>query len=132
MGSYSLGPFPRDIKYKVKAEKLGYVITETSTGSFSAKKLASVLVRISDVSGNQLAGVLVSLSGGEKNFRTNEQTGPNGSLSFLALSPGEYFVKPVLKEYDFEPKSKLITVKEGAEEVVQIVGKELHSQLLEH
>ena len=122
MGSYSLGPFPRDIKYKVKAEKLGYVITETSTGSFSAKKLASVLVRISDMSGNQLAGVVVSLSGGESNYRTNEQTGPNGSLSFLALSPGEYFVKPVLKEYEFEPKSKLITVKEGAEEIVDIIG----------
>merc|ERR1712117_360311 len=30
---------------------------------------------------------------------------------------------PVLKEYDFEPKSKLIMVKEGAEEVVEIVGK---------
>jgi len=121
-GSYSLGPFPRDIKYTVKAEKLGYVITETETGSFAAKKLASVLVRISDVDGNQLAGVVVSLSGGESNYRTNEQTGPNGSLSFLALSPGEYFVKPVLKEYEFEPKSKLITVKEGAEEVVDIVG----------
>jgi len=121
-GSYSMGPFPRDIKYKVNAEKLGYVITETSTGSFSAKKLASVLVRISDRSGSQLSGVVVSLSGGESNYRTNEQTGPNGSLSFLALSPGEYFVKPVLKEYEFEPKSKLITVKEGAEEIVDIVG----------
>jgi len=121
-GSYSLGPFPRDIKYTVKTSKLGYVITETKPGNFAAKKLASVLVRISDVSGNQLAGVVVSLSGGETNYRTNEQTGPNGSLSFLALSPGEYFVKPVLKEYEFEPKSKLITVKEGAEEVVDIVG----------
>jgi len=121
-GGYSLGPFPGDIKYTVKADKLGYVITETETGSFAAKKLASVLVRISDVDGNQLASVVVSLSGGESNYRTNEQTGPNGSLSFLALSPGEYFVKPVLKEYEFEPKSKLITVKEGAEEVVDIVG----------
>jgi len=121
-GGYSLGPFPRDIKYSVKAEKLGYVITEMEKGSFSAKKLASVLVRIADVNGAQLAGVVVSLSGGETNYRTNEQTGPNGSLSFLALSPGEYFVKPVLKEYEFEPKSKLITVKEGAEEVVDIIG----------
>ena len=122
-GKYSMGPFKRDITYKLKAEKLGFVISETKDGSFSAKKLASVVVRVVDGSGAALAGVVVSLSGGEKNFRTNEQTGPNGSLSFLALSPGEYFVKPVLKEYDFEPKSKLITVKEGAEEVVEIVGK---------
>ena len=122
-GRYSLGPFSRDIQYTVAAEKLGYVITETERGSFSAKKLASVVVSVVDTAGARLSGVVVSLSGGENNFRTNEQTGPNGSLSFLALSPGEYFVKPVLKEYDFEPKSKLITVKEGAEEVVEIVGK---------
>ena len=121
-GKYSMGPFSRDISYKLRAEKLGFVISETKAGSFSAKKLASVVVTVVDSSGAKLAGVVVSLSGGEKNFRTNEQTGPNGSLSFLALSPGEYFVKPVLKEYDFEPKSKLITVKEGAEEVVEIVG----------
>ena len=122
-GKYSLGPFSRDISYKLKAEKLGFVLSETKAGSFSAKKLASVVVNVVDGSGAKLSGVVVSLSGGENNFRTNEQTGPNGSLSFLALSPGEYFVKPVLKEYDFEPKSKLITVKEGAEEVVDIVGK---------
>ena len=122
-GKYSLGPFNRDISYTLKAEKLGFVLSETKAGSFSAKKLASVVVNVVDSSGAKLAGVVVSLSGGENNFRTNEQTGPNGSLSFLALSPGEYFVKPVLKEYDFEPKSKLITVKEGAEEVVDIVGK---------
>merc|ERR1712226_1215968 len=94
-----------------------------SRGDFQARKLASVVVRLVDEQGAPLPGVLVSLSGGETNYRTNEQTGPNGSLSFLALSPGEYFVKPVLKEYDFEPKSKLIMVKEGAEEVVEIVGK---------
>ena len=94
-------------------------------GSFTAKKLASVLVRLVDEQGAPLPGVLVSLSGGENNYRTNEQTGPNGSLSFLGLSPGEYFVKPVLKEYEFEPRSKLITVKEGAEELVEVTAKRI-------
>ena len=45
-GRYSLGPFSRDIQYTVAAEKLGYVITETERGSFSAKKLASVVVSV--------------------------------------------------------------------------------------
>ena len=94
-------------------------------GSFTAKKLASVLVRLVDEQGAPLPGVLVSVSGGENNYRTNEQTGPNGSLSFLGLSPGEYFVKPVLKEYEFEPRSKLITVKEGAEELVEVTAKRI-------
>ena len=87
------------MKCTVKADKLGYVITETTTGSFSDKKLASVLVRISDGSVNQLAGLVVSLSGGESYYRTNEMS--TLGLLFLALSPAEYFVKPVLKEYEF-------------------------------
>jgi hypothetical protein len=34
-GRYSLGPFPRDLAYTVKAEKLGYILTETETkGSY--------------------------------------------------------------------------------------------------
>jgi len=124
-GSYSVGPFPKDLKYSVKAEKLGYVISEVEgqPGNFNAKKLASVVVKVVDGNGNGLPGVVVSLSGGEENYRTNELTGEGGSLSFLALSPGEYFVKPVLKEFEFTPKSKLISVTEGAEEVVTVVGK---------
>ena len=130
-GKYSLGPFPRDLKYSVTAERLGYVLAPMAgkAGSFTAKKLASVVVRLKDEQGSVLPGVLVSLSGGESNYRTNEQTGPNGSISFLGLSPGEYYVKPVLKEFEFEPKSKLITVKEGAEEVVAVLGKRVSYSL---
>ena len=118
---------PGDLEYTVVADRLGYVLApvEGKAGSFTAKKLASVVVRLVDEQGAPLQGVLVSLSGGETNYRTNEQTGPNGSLSFLGLSPGEYFVKPVLKEYEFEPRSKLITVKEGAEEVVEVTAKRI-------
>ena len=43
-GQYSLGPFPRDLAYSVRAEKLGYIITEAdakgeefSTGRCSPK-----------------------------------------------------------------------------------------------
>ena len=124
----SVSPFlHRDLEYTVGAERLGYVLSpiDGQPGSFTAKKLASVLVRLVDEQGAPLPGVLVSLSGGENNYRTNEQTGPNGSLSFLGLSPGEYFVKPVLKEYEFEPRSKLITVKEGAEELVEVTAKRI-------
>ena len=34
-------------------------------------------------------------------------------------------MKPVLKEYEFEPRSKLITVKEGAEELVEVTAKRI-------
>jgi len=129
-GKYSLGPFPRDLEYSVNIEKLGYIITQSDKpGQFTAKKLASIVVNIEDKEGGRLAEAVVSLSGGEQNFRTNQQTGENGTLSFLGLSPGEYFIKPLLKEYEFNPKSRLITVKEGTEEVVQIVATRVANSL---
>jgi hypothetical protein len=30
-GKYNLGPFPRDLTYTVRAEKLGYIISEAET-----------------------------------------------------------------------------------------------------
>ena len=68
-GDYSLGPFPRNLDYSLQAEKPGYVITQADGGSFSAKKLASVSVKVADEEGQLLEGVLVSLSGGENNYR---------------------------------------------------------------
>jgi hypothetical protein len=121
-GKYSMGPFVRDLDYTVEAEKIGYVLTQGEKGTFSAKKLASIIVNIGDESGKGLGEVVVSLSGGEQNYRTNQQTGENGSISFLALAPGEYYIKPMLKEYEFQPKNKLITITEGTEEVITIIG----------
>jgi len=125
-GKYSVGPFVRDLEYTVEAEKIGYVLTQKEEkGHFSAKKLASIIVKIEDeaAGGQGLAEVVVSLSGGEQNYRANQHTGENGSISFLALSPGEYYIKPMLKEYEFEPKNKLITITEGTEEIIKITGK---------
>lgn len=56
---------------------------------------------------------MLSLSGGEK-YRRNSQTGPEGTLSFLSLSPSEYYLRPMMKEYKFDPPSKMIAVGEGA------------------
>ena len=87
------------------------------------KKLSSVFVHLVDKQGAPLTGV--SLYGGENNYRTNEQTGPNRSLFFCGLSTSKYFVKPVMREYEFHPRSKSITVKEGAEEVVEATSKRI-------
>ena len=57
-GKYAMGPFSRDIKYSVKAQKLGYVITETKTGSFSAKKLA-----LTSLQGDPEPGIVLEVVG---------------------------------------------------------------------
>ena len=46
-----------------------------------------------------------------------------GEAHFLSLSPGEYFVKPQLKEFEFNPKHKLINIKEGQTSTVNFEAK---------
>jgi len=107
-GKYSLGPLPQ-FDYKVEASKQGYVFEETSDG-FKSNKLASILVEVEDVDGSKLDGVVISVSGGR--FRSNTKS-EAGKAEFLSLSPDEYFIKPQLKEYEFNPKHKMQKLQQG-------------------
>jgi len=62
---------------------------------------------------------LLSLSG-EKSYRSNLQTDVNGKISFQFLSPGAYFLKPMMKEYSFEPNSKIIYIEEGVTVTIRL------------
>ncbi|XP_015179273.1 PREDICTED: nodal modulator 1 [Polistes dominula] len=122
-GTYSVGPLDGKIEYSVTAEKEGFVITESdSKGVFLARKLAEIIVQVYDQADNSsLQGVLLSLSGGQ-NYRKNSITSDEGKLIFNSLSPGEYYLRPMMKEYRFEPPSKMINVAEGATVVVNLFG----------
>ena len=119
-GFYKIGPLPGEEKYEVTAEKEGYIFEKDAikTGNFISKKLAAIVVKVNDGE-QELNGAVVSVSGG-KAYRSNMLT-KQGTASFLSLSPGEYFVKPQLKEYEFAPKHQLITIKEG--ETNQVIFK---------
>lgn len=65
--------------------------------------------------------MLLSLSGGES-YRKNSVTSEDGQLVFNSLSPGEYYLRPMMKEYRFDPPSKMINVAEGATVKVQLSG----------
>ncbi|BES94845.1 nodal modulator [Nesidiocoris tenuis] len=123
-GSYKFPPLIPTPNIKVAAEKEGYVLTGLAKlGEFSAHKLAEIIVSVSDMASKEkLQGVLLSLSGG-KNYRRNAQTNADGTMSFLSLSPGEYFLKPMMKEYRFHPQNKIIKVQEGATVPVTLNGE---------
>lgn len=77
-----------------------------------ARKLAEIVAVVTDrADGAPLQGVLLSVSGGS--YRRNSMTGSDGQLSFKSLSPGEYYLRPMLKEYRFEPPALQFEVKEG-------------------
>ncbi|XP_054719447.1 BOS complex subunit NOMO3-like [Uloborus diversus] len=122
-GNFLVGPLENITDYIVTAEVEGYVFSPADKiGHFNAFKLASIVVEVENEDGAPLAGVLLSLSGGT-DYRKNSVTQKNGRLSFLDLGPGQYFLRPMLKEFSFDPASKMIDIKEGTQEAIKIKGK---------
>uniref|UniRef100_A0A673NG20 Nodal modulator 1-like n=1 Tax=Sinocyclocheilus rhinocerous TaxID=307959 RepID=A0A673NG20_9TELE len=121
-GTYSVGPLHSDSLYDISASKEGFVLTpvEGNTGDFKAFALAGVTFEIKAEDGVPLSGVLLSLSGA--NFRSNMLTQDTGLLTFNNLSPGQYYFKPMMKEFRFEPSAQMITVEEGQVLHITITG----------
>ncbi|KAL3886602.1 hypothetical protein ACJMK2_026586 [Sinanodonta woodiana] len=122
-GKFRVGPLHSHMNYNVLAEKEGYVLAkeERETASFRAFKLGKVAVQIVGETQAPLPDVLLSLSGG-KQYRSNNVTGQEGSMIFNDLSPGQYFLRPMMKEYKFEPSSQMIDVLEGTTIDIKIKG----------
>lgn len=107
--------------FRIVAEKESYILTgPDENGIIKSHKLAEINVKVVDnATGEPLQGVLLSLTGGEK-YRKNSMTGEAGSLSFYSLSPGEYFLRPMMKEYKFNPSSQIIEIKEGVTKFIEL------------
>ncbi|CAB3977797.1 Nodal modulator 1 [Paramuricea clavata] len=122
-GIYRVGPLHGNLRYDLSASKEGYILNpvQGEKGHFKAVKLGQIEIKVSDESRNLLSGVLVSLSG--SSFRQNRITSENESLIFSNLVPGEYFFKPVLKEFVFSPVSQIVQLKEGTTVVATSEGK---------
>jgi len=130
-GSFSYGPVNKDghavldlaAVFSITAEKKGYIIRPAdSFGHFHAEKLAEISIRIVDYSDEPLSGVLVAAAGGI-GYRQNSRSGADGIVTLSELNPGDYFIKPVLKEYQFDPISKLIHIDGGATVDLKIRGE---------
>uniref|UniRef100_A0A8D0DFQ2 Nodal modulator 1 n=1 Tax=Salvator merianae TaxID=96440 RepID=A0A8D0DFQ2_SALMN len=121
-GSYSVGPLHSDLEYTITAQKEGFVLSavEGTVGDFKAFALAGIIFEIKSEDDHPLAGVLLSLSGGV--FRSNLLTQDNGMLTFPNLSPGQYYFKPMMKEFRFEPSSQMIELQEGQNLKITVIG----------
>ncbi|WAR04700.1 NOMO2-like protein [Mya arenaria] len=102
-GDFKIGPLHKGFDYVVSAEKEGYVMEkeEGEMAAFRARQLSRI--DIADEEGGALDGVLLSLSG-EKQYRS------------------QYFLRPMMKEYKFEPVSRVIEVTEGTAVNIDIKG----------
>lgn len=123
-GEFQFGPIDSNIDIDITAEKESYVFStfDKQLNLFKAHKLCEIIATVKDEQGNKLSGVLLSLSGGES-YRKNLITGDDGTIKFHSLSPSQYYLRPMMKEYKFEPSSKMIDVGEGATINVELSGK---------
>lgn len=106
------------MEYDIKATKDGYKIWATTENeyAFKAEKLSFLRVKIVDTEGNPLSSVFLSLSSANRSFKVNSNTNADGYFDFLELYSGEYYIKPLFKEYKFEPSQKMIKI-EGGEHI---------------
>lgn len=123
-GRFKFGPLNGNLNVSLSAFKESYIFSEydSENGEFKAHKLCEVIATVKDEHGNNLPGVLVSLSGAES-YRKNLVAGEDGIINFHSLSPSQYYLRPMMKEYRFEPSSKIIDVKDGKTIRVELRGK---------
>ncbi|KAJ8035005.1 Nodal modulator 2 [Holothuria leucospilota] len=121
-GQYRVGPLPDTAEYTISASFEGYALMKLpdDPASFKAKKLGEITISVRDESGNPLSGVLLSLSGGS--FRSNNLTEASGKLFFSKLEPHQYFLRTLMKEFEFTPKTQMIDVTEGASLSIEVIG----------
>ncbi|TKR78261.1 hypothetical protein L596_019098 [Steinernema carpocapsae] len=122
-GKYKIGPVRKLEDFYVSAELEGYKFAATNNqGVFKTVKLSQLkIVAVDSMSSKPLADVLVSLSGVD-NYRSNNIIDKTGKINFVGLAPGQYFLRPFLQEYDFEPKMIPVTIREGEEEELKLAG----------
>ncbi|KAL1492503.1 hypothetical protein ABEB36_010747 [Hypothenemus hampei] len=123
-GFYQSQPLDSSFEYKITAQKNSYNFKgPDANGNFITEKLAEIIVKVYDEADNSsLAGVLLSFSGGQS-YRKNLQTNSEGEITFHSLNSGEYFLRPMMKEYRFEPTSKIIKIQAEETVNVNLIGK---------
>lgn len=123
-GSYKIGPLYTEFEYDTIAIKEGYKIVPEAKNpyNFNAEKLSFLRVKVVDTNGKPLSSVFLSLSSADRGFKINNSTNADGYMDFLELYSGEYYIKPLFKEYKFEPSQKLVNIKGGQHYEETIVG----------
>ncbi|CAF4425855.1 unnamed protein product, partial [Rotaria sp. Silwood2] len=122
-GTYSFGPLSNTRPYHVTIRKLGHVFTRKTSSlyDFNSEKLASILVQIKDVD-----GVFLLLTSSTNNMRRRTATTDStGEVLFEDLQSGNYYLRPQLREYKFQPEDAQIELKSGDEIITKFQAERI-------
>jgi hypothetical protein len=129
---FTLGPFEGSFDYDIKLSKKGFDFkvdkSKEKSGDIlfdiSIIEISQIIVKIATDKKEPLGGVQVYISSTERGnqYKTSISTGPKGSFT-RNIHRGEYFVKSVLKEYEFDPPQSVIRIEEGQKKELVIKAK---------
>lgn len=112
-GEFKFPTIDPTLDYDLKAEKESYIFSDYDSAKnlFNGHKLCEIIVNVKDEENKELSGVVISIGG--ENFRKNLATAINGEIKFHSLKPGKYYLRAMMKEYEFKPNSQTIDIKDG-------------------
>lgn len=112
-GEFKFPTIDPTLDFELRAEKESYVFQDydASSNLFKGHKLCEIIVLVKDEEAKELASAVISLSG--DNYRKNLPTSTNGEIKFHSLKPGKYFLRAMMKEYDFKPNSQTVEIRDG-------------------
>ncbi|KAL7078019.1 hypothetical protein ACQ4LE_002669 [Meloidogyne hapla] len=126
-GLFSIGPVWKEDDFDVEIIKEGFIFVKMPgySHSFTSIKLTQLRIQFLEEKTNKpLSDILVSISGG-LDFRSNNITNESGLLKFIGLTPGSYFIRPILQEYKFNTSSFSIQINEGEEKELILEAKRI-------
>jgi hypothetical protein len=112
-GKYKIGPLYDDQQYEVSVSKHGYNIFPhpDKHGVFVSEILSYLTITfIDEATKKPIPSVLVAVSSG-RSYRNSTYSNENGVVEFPDLYSGKYYIRPMLKEFEFESAS--FDIKEG-------------------
>lgn len=112
-GEFKFPTIDPTIDFELKAEKESYIFSEydNSRNTFSGHKLCEIIALVKDDEGKELSNVVISIS--SEKYRKNLATAANGEIKFHSLMPGKYYLRAMMKEYEFKPNSQTLEIKDG-------------------
>lgn len=112
-GEFKFPTIDPTIDYELKAEKESYIFSDydAARNVFHGHRLCEIIVQVKDDEDKELPNVIISISGGD--YRKNLATAANGEIKFHSLMPGKYYLRAMMKEYDFKPNSQTIEIQDG-------------------
>lgn len=130
---FELGPYSSKFEYGIKVLKKGVEFkienskTKTTDTEFHIDVLEISELQVKVVTGPTsipLEGVMVYVTSTDRNnyFKESLTTGKKGTIK-RNIHMGQYFIKPVLKEYEFDPPQSLMKVEEGQKASLEIKAK---------